>query len=118
MVEFDGHRLDIRLKVVTRDPFGFEHEFEIERAWLPVIIDVCTRAVFGYHIACPNEVSAALLATELGKLGFRESLPLHGGIEAWLAAGFPVETVSSLNNVNAGKRGEILFPWPVGADAG
>jgi hypothetical protein len=31
VVEFDGHRLDIRLKVVVRDQFGFEHEFEIER---------------------------------------------------------------------------------------
>jgi putative transposase len=51
VVEFDGHRLDIRLKVLARDPLGFEHEFEIDRAWLLVIIDVCTRAVLGYHIA-------------------------------------------------------------------
>ncbi|MGF6778655.1 hypothetical protein P3T21_003874 [Paraburkholderia sp. GAS334] len=29
VVEFDGHRLDIRLKVVVRDPLGFEHEFEM-----------------------------------------------------------------------------------------
>jgi membrane protein DedA with SNARE-associated domain/rhodanese-related sulfurtransferase len=70
------------------------------------------------YCSCPNEVSAALLAAALGKAGFRESLPLHGGIEAWLAAGFPVDPVSSLDNVNTGKRGEILFPWPVGADAG
>jgi membrane protein DedA with SNARE-associated domain/rhodanese-related sulfurtransferase len=70
------------------------------------------------YCSCPNEVSAALLATALGKLGLRESLPLHGGIEAWLAAGFPVDPVSSLDNVNTGKRSEILFPWPVGADAG
>jgi transposase InsO family protein len=54
---FDGHRLDIRLKVVVRDPFRFEHEFEIERAWLLVIIDVCTRAVLGYHIALGREYS-------------------------------------------------------------
>ncbi|OUL68204.1 helix-turn-helix domain-containing protein [Paraburkholderia hospita] len=51
VVEFDGHRLDIRLKVVVRDPLGFAHEFEMERVWLLVIIDVCTRAVLGYHIA-------------------------------------------------------------------
>ncbi|TFE36768.1 integrase [Paraburkholderia dipogonis] len=37
VVEFDGHRLDVRLKVVVRDPLGFEHEFEIERVWLLVI---------------------------------------------------------------------------------
>ncbi|CAE6813110.1 hypothetical protein R75465_05487 [Paraburkholderia aspalathi] len=58
VVEFDGHRLDLRLKVVVRDPLGFAHEFEMERVWLLVIIDVCTRAVIGYHIA---------LATEYGR---------------------------------------------------
>jgi len=57
VVEFDGHRLDVRLKVVVRDPLGFEHEFEMERVWLLVIIDVCTRAVLGYHIALAREYS-------------------------------------------------------------
>ncbi|MEX4003582.1 integrase [Paraburkholderia sp. EG285A] len=57
VVEFDGHRLDIRLKVVVRDPLGFSHEFEMERVWLLVIIDVCTRAVLGYHIALAREYS-------------------------------------------------------------
>ncbi|MFM0365523.1 integrase [Paraburkholderia sediminicola] len=55
VVEFDGHRLDVRLKVVVRDPLGFSHEFEMERVWLLVIIDVCTRAVIGYHIALARE---------------------------------------------------------------
>lgn len=55
VVEFDGHRLDVRLKVVIRDPLGFEHEFEIERVWLLVIIDVCTRVVLGYHLALTRE---------------------------------------------------------------
>jgi putative transposase len=57
VVEFDGHRLDIRLKVVVRDPLGFEHEFEIERVWLLVLIDVCTRAVLGYHVVLGREYS-------------------------------------------------------------
>jgi putative transposase len=57
VVEFDGHRLDVRLKVVVRDPLGFEHEFEMERVWLLVIIDVCTRAVLGYHIVLAREYS-------------------------------------------------------------
>jgi len=55
VVEFDAHRLDIRLKVVVRDPLGFEHEFEIERVWLLAIIDVCTRAVLGYHLSLGRE---------------------------------------------------------------
>lgn len=57
VVEFDGHRLDIRLKVVVRDPLGFAHEFEIERVWLLVIIDVCTRTVLGYHLVLAREYS-------------------------------------------------------------
>jgi putative transposase len=57
VVEFDGHRLDIRLKVVIPDPLGFEHEFEIERVWLLVIIDVCTRAVLGYNLVLGREYS-------------------------------------------------------------
>lgn len=57
VVEFDGHRLDIRLKVVIADPMGFEHEFEIERVWLLVIIDVCTRAVLGYNLVLGKEYS-------------------------------------------------------------
>ncbi|WP_354687267.1 integrase [Cupriavidus necator] len=57
IVEFDGHRLDLRLKLIVRDPLGFEHEFEIERVWLLVIIDVCTRAVLGYHLVLAREYS-------------------------------------------------------------
>lgn len=56
-VEFDGHRLDVRLKVVVRDPLGFEQEFEIERIWLLVIIDVWSRAVLGYHVSLNREYS-------------------------------------------------------------
>ncbi|MCK6376490.1 MAG: transposase family protein, partial [Zoogloea sp.] len=55
VVEFDGHRLDVRLKVVVRDPLGFEQEFEIERIWLLVIIDVFSRAVLGYHVSLNRE---------------------------------------------------------------
>ncbi|WP_063778230.1 hypothetical protein [Burkholderia cepacia] len=57
VVEFDGHRLDFRLKVVVHDPLGFEHEFEIERVWLLVIVDVCTRVVFGNHVILAREYS-------------------------------------------------------------
>ena len=57
VVEFDGHRLDVRLKVVVRDPLGFEQEFEIERIWLLVIVDVWSRAVLGYHVSLNREYS-------------------------------------------------------------
>ena len=57
VVEFDGHRLDVRLKVVVKDPLGFEQQFEIERIWLLVIIDVWSRAVLGYHVSLNREYS-------------------------------------------------------------
>jgi membrane protein DedA with SNARE-associated domain/rhodanese-related sulfurtransferase len=43
------------------------------------------------YCACPNEASAALVARRLQRAGFGRVRPLHGGIEAWIAAGLPVE---------------------------
>lgn len=40
-----------------RDPLGFEQQFEIERIWLLVILDVFTRAVLGYHVSLNREYS-------------------------------------------------------------
>lgn len=57
VVEFDGHRLDLRLKLVVKDPLGFEQQFEIERIWLLVIIDIYSRAVLGYHVSLNREYS-------------------------------------------------------------
>jgi membrane protein DedA with SNARE-associated domain/rhodanese-related sulfurtransferase len=43
------------------------------------------------YCACPNEVSAAKVAQRLRAAGFTKVRPLQGGIDAWLAAGLPVE---------------------------
>lgn len=42
---------------------------------------------------CPNEAAAALLASQLKKLGFGRVRPLTGGLAAWRAYGLPTETV-------------------------
>jgi putative transposase len=34
-VEFDAHKLDLRLKVLDQDPYGDEQAFEIERCRHP-----------------------------------------------------------------------------------
>jgi rhodanese-related sulfurtransferase len=39
---------------------------------------------------CPNEASAALFALQLRRRGFKRVRPLAGGLDAWMAAGFPV----------------------------
>ena len=43
------------------------------------------------YCACPNEASAAKVAQQLQRAGFTRVRPLHGGIDAWIAAGLPVE---------------------------
>jgi rhodanese-related sulfurtransferase len=41
---------------------------------------------------CPNEASAAMAARTLTTRGFKRVRPLLGGLEAWVAAGYPVDT--------------------------
>ena len=40
---------------------------------------------------CPNDYSAAKVAYRLRQAGFTNVRPLYGGIDAWIAAGLPVE---------------------------
>jgi rhodanese-related sulfurtransferase len=44
------------------------------------------------YCACPNEVSAARVARQLMQKGYTRVRPLHGGIEAWIAAGHSLES--------------------------
>jgi membrane protein DedA with SNARE-associated domain/rhodanese-related sulfurtransferase len=45
------------------------------------------------YCTCPNEVSAAEAAKVLLNSGFTRVRPLHGGLEAWIAAGYAVEEI-------------------------
>ena len=45
------------------------------------------------YCACPDEVSAAWMAARLREAGFRDVLPLRGGIDAWRDAGYGVERI-------------------------
>jgi membrane protein DedA with SNARE-associated domain/rhodanese-related sulfurtransferase len=44
------------------------------------------------YCTCPNEASAAKVAKMLMSHGFRRVRPLYGGLDAWIAAGYAVET--------------------------
>ena len=46
------------------------------------------------YCACPNEISAAVLARRLHKLGFPDVRPLGGGLVAWRTAGHPVVPIT------------------------
>lgn len=55
-------------------------------------LDVPEDAELIIYCACPNEASAAIVARQLMQKGYRRVRPLHGGIEAWVAAGHALET--------------------------
>ncbi len=44
-----------------------------------------------FYCTCPNEASAAQVAKKLIGLGYTKVRPLHGGLDAWIAAGYEVE---------------------------
>lgn len=47
------------------------------------------------YCACPNEYTAAKIAKVLVEHGFMRVRPLLGGIDAWIAAGHPVEAAET-----------------------
>jgi putative transposase len=64
-VQFDGHKLDLRLTLRFVDPFGIESLFELTRIFILVCLDVATRAVLGYHIVLSSEYDSDDVAKAL-----------------------------------------------------
>ncbi|WP_323123612.1 integrase [Burkholderia alba] len=50
VVELDGHKLDLRLRVRFIEPSGISVDLETERLFVVTMIDICTRAVIGWHV--------------------------------------------------------------------
>jgi membrane protein DedA with SNARE-associated domain/rhodanese-related sulfurtransferase len=46
------------------------------------------------YCTCPHEASAAKAAKLLMTRGYRRVRPLHGGLDAWMAAGYAVEEIT------------------------
>jgi hypothetical protein len=65
VVEFDGHKLDLRLTIKLKDPLGFERTIELHRIWILVLLDVQTRAVLGYSLAFGKEYNKDDVAAAL-----------------------------------------------------
>jgi rhodanese-related sulfurtransferase len=76
----------------------------LEPRWIPGAIHVPLEAV-GLHVGdlpkdreiviyctCPSEASAARVARILIKHGFKRVRPLFGGLDAWIQAGYEVES--------------------------
>lgn len=48
-----------------------------------------------FYCTCPNEVSAVEASKILMNSGFKRVRPLHGGLEAWIAAGYSIEDIEA-----------------------
>lgn len=55
------------------------------------LVAVAPQSEVVVYCACPNEATAVLVAKALMQHGFKRVRPLHGGIDAWIAAGHDVE---------------------------
>lgn len=56
------------------------------------------------YCACPSEASAARVARVLMNHGFKKVRPLHGGLDAWIAAGYAVVGVAGPKPVEGSGR--------------
>jgi len=77
----------------------------LEPRWIPGALHVPLQAVAQHvrelprdrdiilYCTCPSEASAARVAQILMRNGFKRVRPLHGGLDAWIAAGYTVATV-------------------------
>ena len=54
-VEFDGHKLDVRLHVRYQEASGVIEDIDVNRVWLLVIIDVFSRAILGWNMVLSAE---------------------------------------------------------------
>lgn len=55
------------------------------------VLDIAPEQELILYCACPNEASAAVVAKQLMRKGYKRVRPLMGGIDAWIAAGHVVE---------------------------
>ncbi|WP_250514487.1 DedA family protein/thiosulfate sulfurtransferase GlpE [Caballeronia sp. INDeC2] len=74
------------------------------------------------YCSCPNEVSAAWMAKTMRNAGFRDVVPLTGGLDAWRLAGFEVATLTEFGELAAATPEEVaemaaMCPWPVKSPA-
>jgi rhodanese-related sulfurtransferase len=65
----------------------------LSRSWLEFqIADIAPNKGKSIAVTCPDGLASVLAAATLKELDYRNVAVLDGGMEAWLAAGLPVET--------------------------
>ncbi|WP_158940305.1 DedA family protein/thiosulfate sulfurtransferase GlpE [Burkholderia sp. S171] len=70
------------------------------------------------YCSCPNEVSAAWMAKALRNAGFKDVVPLTGGLDAWRLAGLDLKPLTDFGGARE-DLGEMaaMCPWPAKAPA-
>ncbi|SAL79812.1 DedA family transmembrane protein [Caballeronia telluris] len=100
------------------DPFVIPGSvFADERELQKIIAEYDPAQKIVIYCSCPNEVSAAWMAKTLRNAGFRDVVPLTGGLDAWRLAGFEVSRLTEFGEdpVMTDDVGEMaaMCPWPV-----
>ncbi|MFM0386967.1 hypothetical protein [Paraburkholderia dipogonis] len=95
VIEFDGHKIDLRVTLRVDDPLGFETLLALHRIWILVLLDVATRAVIGYSLALgreynKDEIAEALQATLTPHATRAFRIP---GLRVHSGDGFPSEVM-------------------------
>jgi rhodanese-related sulfurtransferase len=105
------------------DPFTIPGSvFADERELQKIILEYDPAQKIVIYCSCPNEVSAAWMAKTLRNAGFRDVVPLTGGLDAWRLAGFEVAPLTEFGGdpVMTADVSEMaaMCPWPVKASSG
>lgn len=98
VVQFDGHKVDLRVTIAIPDPFGMETLIEISRIWILVITDVRTKAILGYSIALgieynKDDFAEALQASLVPHRRVQLTIP---GLKVKEGGGFPIDVQPEL----------------------
>jgi len=100
VVELDGHKLDLRIRVRYIDATGVSVDIESERLFVITLIDVCTRVVLGWQLVPAPEydhhdVLSALQDALRPRLKRQEfAIP---GLQYRPGAGFVADVLPELN---------------------
>jgi putative transposase len=99
VVEFDGHKLDLRLHVRYEDSAGVLEDIDINRVWLLVIIDVFSRVILGWNLVLAAEYDRndVMRTIQQALLPQRKRLKLSiPGLSFSAAGGFACEAIPGL----------------------
>lgn len=91
VVEFDGHKIDLRISLRITDPHGFQDLVELTKIWILVLIDIASRAVIGYRLALSQEYNKddVAAAFQAALVPFRPRQYKIPGLSIREGGGFP-----------------------------